>query len=411
MTFEKNKSKSVAVIGAGPIGMLAALSLAYKGYSVFLIGPNTHADELRTTALMMPAIHMLERINVWNNIKPYSAILSSIRIVDITSRTVRAPTLNFCSSEIGEEAFGYNVPNVNLNDALVSCIANTPNITRFFSSAESFHHKENYTHIVLEDGNVIKTPLVIAADGRNSLTRRAAGIGVKQWNYSQTALVLNFSHNFSHHNTSTEFHTEEGPFTQVPLPGYRSSLVWVVNSSYAKELLNIEPKTVIQIIEDKMQSMLGKLTLETPVQAWSLSGLISYRFAANRTILIGEAAHVFPPIGAQGLNLGFRDVQTLIDLLPSEVSNLNSEMVITRYNQYRRPDILTRSVSVHALNFALLSHLLPVHIMRSIGFGLLRNCSPLRNFFMREGMCPSYGFQEMMQMFSSKLDHINVVKS
>ncbi|CAF26095.1 UbiH/UbiF family hydroxylase [Bartonella quintana] len=402
MTFQENEHKDIAVIGAGPVGMLAALSLAHKGYSVFLIGPPAPADELRTTALMIPAIRMLQKLNIWNIVKHHAAALSFIRIIDITSRIVRAPTVNFSAAEIGEEAFGYNIPNVALNNALANFITHTPNIKRFFSSAQSFHHQQNHICVTLANGRVLQASLVIAADGRHSLTRTAAGIGVKQWNYPQTALVLNFSHDFSHQNISTEFHTENGPFTQVPLPGHRSSLVWVVHPSRAEELLHLGSKKIAKVIENQIQSMLGKLTLETPIQAWPLSGLISHHFAANRTILVGEAAHVFPPIGAQGLNLGFRDVQTLIDILPNKISDFNPKMIVTYYNRCRKLDILMRSGSVHTLNSALLSNMLPIHIMRTLGLELLRNCSPLRNLFMREGISPGYGFKEIMQIFPTK---------
>ncbi|WP_375671267.1 UbiH/UbiF family hydroxylase [Bartonella sp. SD1336NMGDW] len=402
MIFEKKEHKDIAVIGAGPVGMLAALNLAHEGLSVFLVGPPAHTDELRTTALMMPAIRMLQKLNIWNNLRQHAAALSSMRIIDITSRIVHAPTVHFSSAEIGEKAFGYNIPNVKLNSALVEAVTRTPNITRFVSAAKSFHHTKDHVCITLVDRRVIQAPLVVAADGRHSLTRAAAGISVKHWNYPQKALVLNFSHEFSHQNTSTEFHTEHGPFTQVPLPGRRSSLVWVVRPSRAEELLNIEPKAIAKMIENKMQSMLGKLSLETSIQAWPLSGLLSHHFAANRTILMGEAAHVFPPIGAQGLNLGFRDVQTLIDILPNKISNSNSEMIVAHYNKCRKPDILIRSGAVHTLNSALLSHMLPVHIIRSVGLGLLHSFSPLRNLFMREGMYPGYGFKEIMQIFPTK---------
>ncbi|MET3590303.1 2-octaprenyl-6-methoxyphenol hydroxylase [Bartonella silvatica] len=408
MKLEENEHKDFAVIGAGPVGMLAALSLAYRGHSVFLIGPFPHADELRTTALMMPAIRTLQKLNIWDILKSYAAALSFIRIIDITSRIVRAPTLNFSSAEIGEEAFGYNIPNIKLNNALIDSIAHTPSIIRFVSPAKSFHYQKNHVCITLADGRLIQVSLVIAADGRHSLARTAAGIGVKQWNYPQKALILNFSHDFSHKNTSTEFHTENGPLTQVPLPGKKSSLVWVVNPSHAEELLSTGSKEIAKIIENQMQSMLGALTLETSVQAWPLSGLISHHFAARRTILVGEAAHVFPPIGAQGLNLGFRDVQTLINILSTKISSYNPEMIMAYYNKYRKPDILMRSGAVHALNSALLSNMLPVHIMRSVGVGLLRNCSPLRNLFMREGMYPGYGFREMMQIFSTKLSKSSI---
>ncbi|OLL55186.1 UbiH/UbiF family hydroxylase [Bartonella henselae] len=402
MTFEKNEHKDIAVIGAGPVGMLAALNLAHKGYSVCLIGPAVDTDELRTTALMMPAIHMLQKLNIWNIVKSHAAALSFIRIIDITSRIIRAPTVNFSSAEIGEEAFGYNIPNVELNNALVASVAHTPNIKRFFSSAHFFHHQPNHIHVTLADGGVVQASLIVAADGRDSRTREAADINVKKWNYPQTALVLNFSHDLSHQNTSTEFHTESGPFTQVPLPGHRSSLVWVVNPSRAEELLRLESKVIAKVIEEQMQSMLGKLTLETPIQAWPLSGLISQRFAANRTILVGEAAHVFPPIGAQGLNLGFRDIQTLIDILPNKISDFNSKKIVAHYNKCRKPDILIRSGSVHMFNSALISNMLPVHIIRSFGLGLLRNCSPLRNLFTREGIYPGYGLKKIMQTFPIK---------
>ncbi|MCZ2204269.1 UbiH/UbiF family hydroxylase [Bartonella sp. A05] len=401
MTFETNK-ENIAVIGAGPVGMLAALSLAHRGYSVALIGPSTYADELRTTALMMPAIHMLQELHIWNTIKNRAAALSLIRIIDVTSRLVRAPNVNFCSAEIGEEAFGYNIPNLILNKALSDSIAHTSNIIRFFSSAKSFRHQQNHTSITLTDNRVIHASLIVAADGRHSPTRAAAGIGVKQWNYPQTALVLNFSHDLPHNNISTEFHTENGPFTQVPLPENQSSLVWVVNSSRAKELLSMGSKAIAKVIEDQMQSMLGKLIVETSVQTWPLLGMIPDCFAANRTILVGESAHVLPPIGAQGLNLGFRDVQTLINILSKTTFDSNSKALTAHYNQCRKSDIFIRSGFVHALNYALLSNMLPIHIMRNIGLELLRSCSPLRNLFMREGIHPGDGLKEIMQIFTTK---------
>nr|WP_035463577.1 UbiH/UbiF family hydroxylase [Bartonella birtlesii] len=393
----------MAVIGAGPIGMLAALYLAHKSYSVYLIGPPAHADELRTTALMMPAVRTLEKLNMWNILKRHAAALSFIRIIDITSRIVRAPSVSFSSAEIDEEAFGYNIPNVELNNALVSSIAHMPNIMRLASSAIFFQQQNNHICIALADGRIIQASLVVAADGRHSLARKAAGIRTRRWNYPQKALVLNFSHDLSHQNTSTEFHTEHGPFTQVPLLGKKSSLVWVTHPSRAEELLNMEEKEIAKVIENQMQSMLGTLTLETSIQAWPLSGLISHCFAANQTILVGEAAHVFPPIGAQGLNLGFRDVQTLIDILPKKISDFQPKMIVANYNKYRRSDILIRSGFVHMLHFSLLSNMLPIHVMRSMGLGLLRHCSPLRNLFMREGMHPGYGFKEIMKIFQIKL--------
>ncbi|ALE03784.1 UbiH/UbiF family hydroxylase [Bartonella ancashensis] len=401
MKFEKSKHTDIAVVGTGPVGLLTALSLAHKGYTVSLIGLNPYINELRTTALMMPAIHMLQKLNIWDSIECYAAALSSIRIIDSTFRLVRSSTVNFCSSEIGEEAFGYNIPNCRLNTALMHEILKTSVIKRFPSLAKSFHDQQNCTRITLSDDEVIYASIIIAADGWNSLTRKEAGIRVKQWNYPQKALILNFSHHLPHHNTSTEFHTKDGPFTQVPLPGKKSSLVWISHPTRAQEILNMKSETVNKIIEKKMQSILGTITVETKIQVLSLFGLVSNCFATNRTILVGEAAHVFPPIGAQGLNLGFRDVRTLIDILPNKENfNFNFNTLISRYNRYRKPDILMRTGSVHALDYALSSNILPIHVMRSIGFELLRNFSSLRNLLMREGMQPGSGLKTLMKFLS-----------
>ncbi|MCZ2328258.1 UbiH/UbiF family hydroxylase [Bartonella sp. F02] len=402
MSSIKSEYNNIAVVGSGPIGLLTALNLAHKGYSVSLIGPFPRIDELRTTALMNPTIRMLEKIHIWNIVKSHSAALSFIRIIDITSRFVRAPTVSFSSSEIGEEAFGYNVPNVNLNNALINSVANTPNITRFFSSAKYFDYQKNHICITLTDGKTIETSLIVAADGSRSSARTAAGISVKQRNYAQIALVLNFSHKLPHQNISNEFHTEDGPLTQVPLPGNKSSLVWVVNPLRAEKLLNMESQKIAEILEDQMQLILGKITIESPIQTWALKSLLPNSFAANRTVLVGEAAHVFPPIGAQGFNLGVRDVQTLMDILPNKISDFDAKLIVDRYNRCRKSDIFTRSGFVHALNCSLLSNMLPVHIMRSIGLELLRNYSPLRSLLMREGIHPGYGLKEIIGKFMLK---------
>lgn len=403
MTSIKNENRGIAVVGAGPVGMLAALSLANKGYPVSLIGPSSaDANEFRTTALMMPAIHTLQKLHVWDTIKHYSATLSSIRIIDVTSKFVRPSHVSFSSSEIGEETFGYNIPNFQLNNALIDAIVNTPKITRFFSSAQFFHHKENHICLTLEDGRILQASLIVAADGRHSLARTAAGIGTKQWDYSQKALVLNFSHYLPHHNTSTEFYTESGSLTQIPLLGNKSSLIWITKTSHAEELLNMEIKTIEKKIEDQMHSILGKLTIETPIQSWPLLGLISERFAKKQTVLVGEAAHVFPPIGAQGLNLSFRDIQTLLNILPSKESHFDVKDIITRYNCHRKPDVFTRTGTVHILNQSLRSRVFPVHIMRSVFLELLTHCLPLQRFFMREGVYPGYGVKAIIRTFMPK---------
>jgi 2-octaprenyl-6-methoxyphenol hydroxylase len=389
-------SKQIAIAGSGPAGMIAALALAKNGYEVVLIGPQASENDQRTTALMMPAIAFLMELGVWDAISPQAAPLQTMRIIDATRRLVRSPTVTFRAGEIGESAFGYNMPNTVLNAVLADAVAADGRISRVLSPASGYRHMADHVAIETEDGGAITTRLLVACDGRNSRARKAAGIGTRRWTYPQTAVVLSFAHALDHENISTEFHTEDGPFTQVPLPGRRSSLVWVANPGLAEKLMAIDPAALGREVEERMHSILGKVTVDTKQQAWPLSGLVPKAFAANRTVLAGEAAHVFPPIGAQGLNLGVRDVETLVKALKADPTDPGSETVIRAYDRSRRPDVLARTGSVDTLNRSLLSGLLPAQVARSVGLELLRSFAPLRGFFMREGLKPGSGFAGML---------------
>ncbi|KXF77412.1 2-octaprenyl-6-methoxyphenyl hydroxylase [Paramesorhizobium deserti] len=395
--------KEIVVAGGGPAGMIAALALAAKGHAVALVGPAVSENDQRTTALMMPAIAFLEQLGVWNAISPEAAPLATMRIVDATRRLIRSPTVTFHAGEIGETAFGYNMPNTVLNKVLADAVDAEPRIRRVLSPAATYSHAADQVVIETEDGEKLSTQLLVACDGRASLAREAAGIRTRRWNYPQTAVVLSFAHALGHENISTEFHTEDGPFTQVPLPSRRSSLVWVANPALADRLMALEPDALADHVEERMSSMLGKVTVETKQQAWPLSGLVPTAFAANRTILVGEAAHVFPPIGAQGLNLGIRDVETLLKALKADPDDAGSDHVTRAYDRLRRPDVLARTGSVDALNRSLLTGFLPAQVARSLGLELLRSFAPLRGFFMREGMRPGSGFGSIFSSGDQKV--------
>lgn len=386
----------IVISGSGPAGMMAALALSAVGYRTALLGPETDKADRRTTALMMPAIRFLEDIGVWSNIAPEAAPLASMRIVDATRRLIRSPAVTFRAGEIDEVAFGYNIPNAVLNHKLAEAVEKNNAIERIMLPAIEYRNNNDHITITLAGGDTMHTRLVVAADGRNSAAREAAGIRTRRWSYPQTAVVLSFSHTVDHENISTEFHTEEGPFTQVPLKGKRSSLVWVVNPERAETLLALDDEALGRRVEEMMQSMLGKVTIDISPQAWPLSGLVPHAFAAKRTVLIGEAAHVFPPIGAQGLNLGTRDVETLVKAIASDPSDPGSDRVTHAYDRGRRPDILARTGSVDALNRSLLSPMLPAQIARGVGLEMLRSFAPLRAFFMREGLRPGSGFSQFM---------------
>jgi 2-octaprenyl-6-methoxyphenol hydroxylase len=392
----KTLNAEIVVAGTGPSGMIAALGLADAGFFVALVGPRPRRDDQRTTALMRPALAYLDRLGILVRVADEAAPLAMMRIVDATSRLVRSPVVNFRASEIGEESFGLNMPNTVLNEALEAAIAGQRAIEWRQSAVAHWEIGEKSVVAVLDDKTRIEAPLAIAADGRDSKAREAAGINTTSRSYRQSALVLNFAHSRDHGSTSTEFHTETGPFTQVPLPGQRSSLVWVVRPETADELAMLDDAALSMRIEEKMQSMLGRVTVEPGRQVYPLSSLLPARFAKNRIALVGEAAHVFPPIGAQGLNLGIRDVEDIVRTASDSRLDPGSAAALAAYDRRRRPDILARSTAVNLLNLSLLSDLLPAQMARSAGLGVLKALSPVRAFFMREGMQPGSGFARIV---------------
>ncbi|EJN04916.1 UbiH/UbiF family hydroxylase [Phyllobacterium sp. YR531] len=382
----------IIVAGAGHVGLIAALSLAKSGHNVINLGEMPGSSDKRTTALMMPAIHFLQSVDLWTDIEPHAAPMTTMRILDGTRRLVRSPSVTFEATEIGEPAFGYNIANSTLT-AVLSDAMKKSTVEHRAVPIVKYDHAGETVLVETGDGSTLTANAIVAADGRSSLARDAAGITARTWSYNQTAVVLSFAHTRDHHDISTEFHTEYGPFTIVPLQGQRSSLVWVTTPEMAAELLVLDRDELAKRVEERMQSMLGAVTIEVAPQSWPLSGLVPTSFARNRIFLAGESAHVFPPIGAQGLNLGIRDVEALTETLPEDGEDLGSASVISAYNRKRSPDILARTGAVDALNRSLLSDFLPVQMVRSGGLELLRAFSPLRSFVMREGLRPGSGFR------------------
>lgn len=393
----------IAIVGGGLAGQVAALALGRAGRKVCLVAATPKHDDGRTTALMDQSVRYLERLGVWENIVSSSAPLSVMQILDGTSRLLRAPPAQFRASDIGLYAFGYNIPNKALAEVFDGALAIEPNLTRIETNVESVAVTADKVTIAIAGGNVIEADFVIGADGRKSITRDATAIGVKKWSYQQSALVLNFSHTLPHGNVSTEFHTETGPFTQVPLPGQRSSLVWVVRPEEAARLVALPTEELSTIVETRMQSILGKVTVEGQPQAWPLSSMVAERFGAGRVALIGEAAHAFPPIGAQGLNLSLRDSMTLADLLSAVRDRPIPADAGDRYHRRRRPDVISRTYSVDLLNRSLLTDLIPVQMLRAAGMHVLNAVSPLRNALMQEGVEPGRSLKNFVRELGKQI--------
>jgi 2-octaprenyl-6-methoxyphenol hydroxylase len=389
----------IIVVGGGPAGLMTAIAIASANVPVVLVAPNGQADN-RTTALLASSVAALDVLDVWERCGAQAAALSVMRIIDDTGRLVRAPETRFDAAEIGLDAFGYNIENRHLIAAMQARAESLPMLERVEGSVTAVAPDDNGVTVTLADGRVLEAQLVVGADGRRSLCRAAANIEMREHRYPQSALTLSFAHSRPHDHTSTEFHTAAGPFTLVPLPGQRSSLVWVVHPRAVDTIRALDDTALALEIERRAHSILGKITLESSRGLFPLSSSVAERFADRRIALVGESGHVIPPIGAQGLNLGLRDAAAIAEIA-CEALRLGGDPgapeALACYDDARRQDIGRRALAVDLLNRSLLTDFLPVQSARGFGLYLLDRIGPLRRAVMREGVAPAGGLPQLMR--------------
>ena len=389
----------VVVVGGGPAGLTAAIALAGAGIETALIARKPPADH-RTSALLAGSVAALETLGVWDACAGQAAPLRTLRIVDATSRLIRAPEVRFTADEIGLDAFGQNIENRHLVAALDSRAAAVESLIRIEGEAVTVESRDSDVVVSTKDGATVMARLVIGADGRRSLCRAAAGIESVSRTYPQTALTFNLAHTRPHRATSTEFHTEQGPFTLVPLTGDRSSLVCVVGPTEAERLQTLDEAELNAEIERRSHSILGKVTVEPGRGVFPLAVETVRSFGRHRIALVGEAAHLVPPIGAQGLNLGLRDAATVGELVVEarrDGGDIGADTVLERYDALRRADVQSRTLAVDLLNRTLLSDFLPAQSARGLGLYLLDRIGPLRRAAMREGVAPRMSQPRLMR--------------
>jgi 2-octaprenyl-6-methoxyphenol hydroxylase len=384
----KPLTAEVVVVGGGPAGLTAAIALASAGVETALVAKASAGPDHRTTALLAGSVTALEMLGVWAHCRENAAPLRVLRIIDDTARLWRAPEVSFAADEIGLDAFGYNIENRFLIAALEARAAELPALARFDARADAVEIEDERVTVSC-NGAAVTGKLLIGADGRGSLCRAAAHIEIESRAYRQTALTFNLGHTREHHDTSTEFHTATGPFTLVPLPGRRSSLVFVVDPRVAADLVDLSEREMAMEIERRSHSILGKIEIEPGHGTFPLEIATARRFGAHRVALIGEAAHVLAPIGAQGLNLGLRDAAIIGELaVAARRDGRDVGEVTERYDHMRRADAMSRMLAVDLLNRSLLSDFLPLQGARGLGLFLLERIGPLRRAAMREGVAP-----------------------
>jgi 2-octaprenyl-6-methoxyphenol hydroxylase len=385
----------VLVAGAGAAGLSAAHAFAAQGRKVVVVGKvETHLAG-RTVALFEGSLRFFRALGLWKGLADHAAPMEGIRLIDDTGSIFPTTPKEFRSREIDLDAFGENIDNNALVAELAEAARKNPDITLIEDLIDYFELNFSGAKARTTSGDWIEAKFIVAGEGRNSQARQVAGITVKTWSYPQTALTVLLAHEKPHHNISTEFHKRSGPFTFVPLRGregapHRSSLVWLVSPREALRLQALSPEELAVEIEDEAHGLLGAVTLDGPLGAWPMGAMKTSRVTGLRVALIGESAHLFPPIGAQGLNLTLRDIANLVDCL--EGVDLDEPDKITRalegYETTRARDIGVRVNGIDILNRSLLVHALPVDFARAFALTFFSAFGPLRRALMREGVTP-----------------------
>jgi 2-octaprenyl-6-methoxyphenol hydroxylase len=392
-------STDVVVSGGGVAGLAAAAAFAEAGFSVLCVDPTpavtsreaTGAD-LRSTAFLQPSRAVLEAAGLWPRLAPFAAPLQIMRIVDAGGPDL-APRLtrDFDAREISDQPFGWNLPNWLLRREMAAALEAHPDIDfRPKVTTTGLVTREAEARISLSDGSKISARLVIAADGRESFLRQAIGIPVKTTRYGQKALVFAVSHPLAHGSISTEIHRSGGPFTLVPLPDHQgqpmSAVVWMEVGREIERLAALDVTDFEAKMTARSCGLLGHLTLATPRAIWPIITQIAARMAGERVALIAEAAHVVPPIGAQGLNMSMADLGCLVGLARANPVALGSRAMLDAYHAARHPDVVARAQGIDALNRASMLQAPALRDLRASALNALYAAAPVRKALMRAGL-------------------------
>jgi 2-octaprenyl-6-methoxyphenol hydroxylase len=395
----------ILVAGAGAAGLSTALALAQAGFSVVCVGHVDTRANGRTVALFEASLRFYKALGVWPHFRGKTAPLAKIAMIDATGARFPVPSVSFAASEIGLSAFGENIENNVLVEGLAGLAAESPNLVLHEGMIEDITFDADAVHATLADGPCVTAKLAAAADGRASLARAKAGIGTRVWSYPQIAFTALLSHVKPHRKVSTEFHTRSGPCTLVPLRAAenkpnRSSLVWLMSPEAAERRRALSNSELAQEIEDQVNSLLGKIEIDGPGGFFPMVGMSANRLVGHRIALIGEAAHIFPPLAAQGLNLSLRDSAALVEVLEDARtlgSDIGSTHMLKAYATARRSDIFLRTNGVDILNRSLLWNLFAVDFLRGAGLFAFSMIGPLRRALMREGVLTHGTLPRLMQ--------------
>lgn len=393
------ETTDILISGGGVAGLTAAAAFGSAGFSVVIVDPEppvtsmeAEGADLRSTAFLQPSIPVLQAAGLWDRLAPFAAPLQVMRIIDAGGEQPEPRIVkDFDAADISDLPFGWNLPNWLLRREMSARLSDLPNVTfRPGIATTTLLTREAEALATLSDGTRIRARLVIGADGRNSFVRDALGIPVKTTRYGQKALAFAVTHPIPHQNISTEIHRSGGPFTLVPLPDRDgmpcSAVVWMETGPNAQRLAALPVAEFEAEMNTRSCHILGPLTLISRRSLWPIITQSAARMSGERTALMAEAAHVLPPIGAQGLNMSIADLNALLTLAQENRDDLGNARMLDAYHRARHLDITARITGIDALNRASMMGGQALRDLRASALDALYSVAPLRKTLMRAGL-------------------------
>lgn len=388
----KKQIYDVMIAGGGLAGLTMAARLGSSGVRVLVVEREAQARMVstafdgRTTALAYGSTRILDACGIWNTIKDTTCPIEDIRVADGRS----AISLDFESSKVGDNAFGYIIENTVLRRALFERLGELKNVTLACpATIHDIKYGDDGVTMTLDDGTSPKARLLIAADGKASFCRNDAGIKARHWSYNETALVVSIAHSKPHNNLALEYFYPGGPFAVLPMTKNRSSIVWTEKPETAAALQTMPETQFIELLKQRGCDELGDISLASPRQQYPLKFMLADKLHAPRLALIGEAAHAMHPVAGQGFNLSVRDIGVLGDLIEARFKvdgDVGANDVLQRYEAGRHLDHFTFMTATDVLVKLFSNNVLPLRLIRRFGLGLIEKIPPAKNFFSKMAM-------------------------
>jgi 2-octaprenyl-6-methoxyphenol hydroxylase len=384
----------VLIAGGGAIGPALACALADAlgtGARIGLVDPAAPdapaPPDARASAISAGSKRLLDVLGVWAAVAPHAEAVAAVDITDSSLDDLFRPVLvSYDNSVEGGAPATYIVENERLRAAVVDALARRPGIARIRGTVAAWQPAEQAV-VTLADGRTLRAPLAVAADGRTSLLREAAGIGVVGWQYRQVGIVTIVAHEKPHRSRAVQHFLPAGPFAILPLPGNRSCITWTEEESRGRAVLALDDAGFLEEAERRFGHRLGRIGLAGPRGAWPLAMHLARALVADRLALVGDAAHLVHPIAGQGLNLGLRDVAALTEVVADAARlglDIGSGVTLARYERWRRTDAAMSAAAFDALNGLFSNDWVLLRTARDAGLRLVDRMPGLKQLLVAE---------------------------